>query len=121
MKKILVAEDDKFLASAYKVKLEKSGFEVRMAGDGEEAVEILKGFEPDVILLDLIMPKMDGFTALEQIRSNPKFARTPIMVASNLGQKEDIERAQKLGATGYIIKSDLSIEDLIKKINQVTN
>lgn len=118
MKKILVAEDDKFLASAYKVKLTKTGFEVRMATDGAEAIEILKQFQPDVILLDLIMPVMDGFTTLENIKSNPVWAKIPVLVASNLGQKEDLEKAKKLGAAGYVVKSDMSIDDLVKRVIQ---
>ena len=117
MKKILIAEDDKFLANAYRVKLEKSGFELRLASDGEEVLDILRDFTPDLILLDLVMPKKDGFTVLAEIRADPKWQQTPVLVASNLGQKEDLERATKLGATDYIIKSDLSMASLVEKIN----
>jgi len=120
MKKILIAEDDSFLASAYKLKLEKMGFAIEVAGDGEEVLEILRqqGL-PDLILLDLVMPKKDGFAALEEIKKNPNWKNIPVVVASNLGQKEDVDRAASLGAAGYIIKTSVSISDLVKKVNSV--
>jgi DNA-binding response OmpR family regulator len=119
MKKILVVEDDKFIANAYRVKLTKAGFEIKMAYDGEEALEILKGFTPDLMLLDLIMPIKDGFTVLAEIRANPKWASIPVLVTSNLGQKEDIDRGMQLGANGYVIKTDLSMDELVTKINSL--
>ena len=118
-KKILVVEDDKFLSSAYKAKLTKAGFEVVMALDGEEATTALTTFTPDIILLDLIMPKKDGFAVLQEIKASDKWKNIPVIVASNLGQKEDIDRGMALGAKDFIIKSDLSLDDLIKKINSL--
>lgn len=118
MKKILVAEDDKFLISAYKAKLGKMGWEVRVAADGEEALEVLQGFVPDVILLDVVMPKLDGFAALAAIKKNPSLANIPVLLASNLGQKEDLDKGKALGAAGYIVKADLSIENLVKRVNE---
>lgn len=117
MAKILVAEDDKFLASAYRVKLGKSGFEIKIATDGQEALDILETFTPDVILLDLIMPVKDGFTVLEELKKNDKWKNIPVIVASNLGQKEDIDKSMKLGATDYFVKSDMHINDVLEKIN----
>ena len=117
--KILIAEDDRFIANAYRVKLEKEGWELRVAGDGEEALRILTERLPDVILLDLIMPKKDGFATLAEIKMNPKWKDIPVLVASNLGQKEDMDRGREVGAAGYIVKSDLSIESLVGKINKV--
>jgi CheY-like chemotaxis protein len=119
VKKILIAEDDKFLANAYRLKLTKAGYEVVVAVDGKEALGTLAGFEPDLILLDLVMPKMDGFAVLEQLRKNPAWANIPIIVASNLGQMEDIERAKKLGATDYVLKSDMSMAKFVDKIKSV--
>lgn len=119
MKKILVAEDDKFLASAYRVKLAKAGFEVQIVSDGSEALEALKTFTPDIILLDLIMPGKDGFATLQELKINSDWKKIPVLVASNLGQKEDIDKATQLGAVGFIIKSDFSLESIIDKINQV--
>ncbi len=117
MAKVIIAEDDKFLLKAYQVKLNKSGFEVKYATDGAEVLEILKTFKPDLIVLDLIMPKKDGFYVLEQVKANPDLNHIPILVTSNLGQKEDIDRAKALGAHDYIIKSDMSLNDLVAKIS----
>lgn len=119
MKKILIAEDDKFLSSAYRLKLTKAGFEVQIAGDGSELLKTLETYLPDLILLDLVMPVTDGFTALESLRSNPKFQSIPVIVASNLGQKEDIDRTQALGISDFVVKSDLSLDVLIEKINKL--
>lgn len=119
MKKILVAEDDKFLSSAYRFKLTKAGFDVQVVGDGSELLTAIGNEIPDLILLDLVMPVMDGFTALENIRSNPRFKLVPIIVASNLGQKEDVDRTRELGATDFVIKSDMSLDNLISKINKL--
>jgi len=117
MRKILVAEDDKYLNTAYRLKLTKAGYEVKMAEDGEEVIALLGEFAPDVILLDLMMPKKDGFITLEEVKKNDKWKTIPVIVASNLGQDGDIERAMKLGAADFVIKSDMSMEDLLKKVN----
>lgn len=119
MKKILVAEDDKFLSSAYRVKLTKSGFDAKIVSDGQELLDILDTFAPDLILLDLVMPKKDGFAVLEELGKNPKWKSIPVIIASNLGQKEDIERGLKMGAKDYIVKTDMSLNNLINKINSV--
>jgi two-component system phosphate regulon response regulator PhoB/two-component system alkaline phosphatase synthesis response regulator PhoP len=119
MKKILVAEDDKFLANAYRVKLTKSGFDVQLASDGSEVIKLLPIFLPDLLILDIIMPVKDGFTTLSEIKSNPAYKDLPIIVASNLGQKEDVDKAMSLGATDFIVKSDLHLEDLITMVNKL--
>ncbi len=120
MAKVLVVEDDRFLVSAYRAKLEKSGYEVQIASDGDEALAVLKTFTPDVILLDLVMPRRDGFSTLEEIKKDARLDKIPVIVTSNLGQKEDIDKAMALGANDYIIKSDLSIEELVGKIQKVS-
>lgn len=119
MKKILIAEDDKFLVNAYRVKLTKEGFEIRIAKDGEETINALSGFMPDLILLDLVMPVKDGFAVLQELKANPQWKSIPVLIASNLGQKEDIDKGMALGASDYIIKSDLSMADLISKIKSL--
>lgn len=116
MAKILVAEDDKFLATAYKTKLTSAGFEVKVVIDGEEALRELTNFAPDILILDLKMPKVDGFYLLETLKKNAQ-AHPPIIVASNSGDKPDIERAMALGAADYVVKSNLSMKGLIEKIN----
>jgi DNA-binding response OmpR family regulator len=116
MSKILVAEDDKFLANAYRVKLTKEGFNIQLASNGEEVLKTLQTFNPDIILLDLMMPKIDGFIVLQILRTTDQWREIPVIITSNLGQKEDIEKGMKLGATDYIVKSDTSIDDIIAKI-----
>ena len=119
MTKILVAEDDKFLANAYRVKLSKAGYEIKIASDGQEAIDSLETFTPDVILLDLIMPVKDGFAVLEELKRNDKWKNIPVIVASNLGQKEDIAKSMALGAADYIVKSQIPINDVLVKINNI--
>lgn len=116
MQKILVAEDDQFLAKAYSLKLGREGFEVKVVGDGDGTIAALDSFQPKLLILDLLMPGKDGFTALTEIRKNPKWKDLIVIVASNLNQKEDIDRAKSLGATDFIVKSDLSMNELLAKI-----
>lgn len=119
MQKILVVEDDKYLSGAYKVKLLKMGFEVRTAADGEEALAVLAEFIPDLILLDLVMPRKDGFATLEEIKKNDKWKSIPVLIATNLGQKEDVERGMKLGAIDYLVKTDTSVDDFVNKVKSI--
>ncbi len=119
MIKVLVAEDDRFLIKAYAAKLKKEGFDVLLAVNGEEAVEKAKKEKPDVILLDLVMPKKDGFDALADIKSDPSLKNIPVVILSNLGQEEDIKRGKDLGAAGYLVKSNIAIADVVKKIKEV--
>ena len=119
MKKILIVEDDKYLANAHRVKLSKSGFEAMIAYDGEQAIQTLESFSPDLIVLDLIMPNKDGFAVLAELKQNPKWQHIPVIVTSNLSQKEDINRALELGAANYIIKSNSDLNDLLVKIHTI--
>lgn len=119
MKKILVVEDDTFLANAYRVKLTKAGFEVKNAYDGDEAINVLQVFTPDLILLDIVMPQKDGFTALKEIKANEQWKSIPVILASNLGQKEDKEKGMKLGAYDFFVKTDFTLNSLIEKINNI--
>jgi two-component system alkaline phosphatase synthesis response regulator PhoP len=116
MSKIFVAEDDRFLATAYRAKLSKAGFDVTILGNGQEMLDALVKDVPDLILLDLVMPLKDGFTALEEIRAQDKLKSVPIIVTSNLGQQEDLDKAKALGANDYVIKSDLSMDALVTKV-----
>lgn len=117
MKKILIAEDDQYLINSYRVKFVKSGFDVRMAFDGDEVFKILENFTPDIILLDLVMPGKDGFTVLSELKRNEKWKKIPVIVTSNLGQPEDMEKARSLGAADYLVKVQVSLEDIVNKIN----
>lgn len=116
MKKILLVEDDPFLSSLLKNRLLKEGFDVSLAKDGEEALEFLKLNKPDLILLDLILPKKSGFEVLEEIKKDPQFGKLSIIIVSNLGQPEDITRTLQLGAVEYFVKAKTSIDELIEKI-----
>ncbi len=118
-KKIVVAEDDQFLSNAYRVKLTKEGFDVKMVGDGQELLNLLKTYKPDIIILDLLMPVKDGFETIKELKASPSLKDIPVIIASNLGQKNDINQGRALGAADYIIKSDLSLEDLVAKIKSL--
>lgn len=115
-KLILVAEDDVFYANIYKAKLTAEGFDVVIAQNGDEAIKFIANIKPDILLLDLIMPEMDGFQTLEALRANEKTKDLKVIVLSNLGQEEDIKRAKTYGVLDYIVKSDISIGDLVKVI-----
>lgn len=118
MKKILIVEDDQMVANAYKMKLTKSGFEVEIAGDGKKAFDVLEKYVPDFILIDLMMPNMDGFEFLKALKEDKKYKSIPAFVASNLSQKEDIDKAMKLGADDYLVKVELTIQDIADKITK---
>jgi len=116
-RKILLVEDEAFLSSLLALKLEQEGFEVEKAMDGEEAFTILERFTPDLILLDLILPKRNGFEYLEMLRNDPRFNKIPVIITSNLGQDSDVERGKTFGVIEYIIKNKLSIDELIEKVS----
>jgi len=117
-RKILLVEDDEFLSSLLKNRLLKEGLEVILAHDGEEAIKLLKNEKPNLILLDIILPKKSGFEVMEEIRSNPSLAveKIPIIIISNLGQETDVEKGKELGAIEYFVKAKTSLEDLVEKI-----
>lgn len=119
MKKILVVEDDTYLANAYRVKLTKAGFDVKNAFDGDEAINALQTYTPDLIILDIVMPKKDGFTTLKEIKANESWKNIPVILATNLGQKEDREKGIKLGAYDFFTKTDFSLNTLMEKINNI--
>ena len=113
-KKILIVEDERPLAHALELKFTHEGYDVTIATDGEEGLKLAKASKYSMILLDLIMPQMDGFTFMEQLKK-----KSPVIVLSNLGQDEDKERAAKLGAVDYFVKSNTPITDIIKKVKSV--
>ncbi len=115
---VLVIEDDEFLVNAYRTKLTKEGFDVHFAVDGQEAMKTLETLHPNVILLDLMLPNKDGFTVLEEIKKISSLSKIPVIVASNLSQKADVERCKKLGAHEFVVKSELSLDDIVAKIRK---
>ncbi|TSC85284.1 MAG: response regulator receiver protein [Microgenomates group bacterium Gr01-1014_16] len=107
------------LGRAYKAKLDRLGYDVVMAGDGQEALDVLRQFTPDVVLLDLILPKKDGFEVLKEIKANPEWKKVPVLVASNLGQESDVKRAMGLGAVGFVTKTNVTMEDLALSLRSI--
>ncbi|MFH1632233.1 MAG: response regulator [bacterium] len=116
MAKVLIIEDDKFLSKIYATKLKKEGIDADFALDGVEGLKKMREDKPSLILLDLILPKKDGFAVLEEMKADPKLKGIPVLILSNLGQESDIERGKKLGAKEFIVKSDTSIQEVISKI-----
>lgn len=117
-KKILIIEDDKFLRELIAQKLIKEGYEVDGAIDGEEGLKKIKKDKPDLILLDLILPGVDGFEVLARTKEDPKVSTIPVIILSNLGQKDDVEKGLKLGAVDYLIKAHFTPGEIIEKIKQ---
>ena len=109
---ILIIEDDEVLLRALYVFFHGSEYTIATATDGETAVAMTQRLKPDVILLDLLLPKMDGFRYLEIIKGMAEFKKTPVIVLSNLGDRSDKERAIALGASQYFIKADVELEKL---------
>jgi len=117
--RILLAEDDRFLRKAAETTLKRNGFEVTTAVDGEEALRAVAACAPHLVLLDLIMPKVQGFEVLRSIKADPATSGIPVIVLSNLGQERDVQRALEGGAVAYRIKANLSLDDLVKQVKQV--
>lgn len=115
-KKVLVVEDEKPMAHALELKLSKADFEVVVASDGEEAINCLQNGGFDLILLDIMLPKLDGFGVLEKMKELK--INTPVIMSSNLGQEEDKKKALSMGAVDYIIKSDVPIAEIVEKVKQ---
>ena len=113
-KKILIVEDEKPMARALELKLNHSGFETKVVYDGLAAWELIKKEKFDLILLDLMLPKMDGFGVLKSMRE--KKDNTPVIVASNLGQEDDAQKAKSMGAKWYFVKSDTPINKIVDYI-----
>ncbi|MFA6909410.1 MAG: response regulator [Patescibacteria group bacterium] len=114
---VLVIEDDQFLRDLLRTKLEREKFFVTTAIDGPEALERLETDHPDIVLLDVILPGVDGFEILKHIKSTDRIKKVPVVLLSNLGQETDVERGKALGATDYLIKSNFTIDEIIEKIH----
>lgn len=114
--KILIVEDDKFIGRAYKDGLERAGFKVKLVTDGSQVLAALSEFSAELILLDLILPGVDGFEVLETVKNNDQYKHLPIIVLSNLSQESDISRAKNLGAMDFVVKAGFSMNALIEKV-----
>jgi len=120
-KKVLVVEDELAMREIVVEKLQSSGFKAVQAEDGKEAIALAEKEKPDLILLDLMLPEINGFGVLEHIRKSddPKFAKTPVIILTNLWSKEEIIKTKTLGVSAYIIKAYMTTEEIVDKVNEV--
>lgn len=118
-KVILIVEDDKFLRELISQKLVKEGYKISSAVDGEEGLNKIKEEKPGLVLLDLILPGIDGFEVLSKMKGDPSLAQIPVIILSNLGQKEDVERGLKMGAVDYLIKAHFTPGEIIEKMKNI--
>ncbi|MDF1498122.1 MAG: response regulator [Patescibacteria group bacterium] len=117
-KKIMIVEDDRFLLKAYEIKFQQLNFDVVVAMNGNEGLKLAEKEVPSLILLDLMLPKMNGFEFLKKIKSDERLKEIPIIAVSNLGQKSDKDKALSLGAKEYLIKTDFTLEEIGEKIKK---
>ena len=117
--KVLIIEDDSYISEMYRIKFESENFETVVKNDGVEGIKFMEKNIPDIILLDIVMPKMDGFSVLKTIKKNPKLDKIPVILLTNLSQKENIERGFDLGASSYIIKAHFTPSEVVEKIKEV--
>ncbi len=117
-KKILVVEDEATLQKALVEVLEQSGYEALSAMDGERGLQLAKEENPDLILLDIILPKMDGFEVLKALKEDPKAANIPVIILTNLGDVSSVQQALELGANSYLVKADFHLNDVIEKVER---
>lgn len=116
---VLIVEDDKFLRELLVRKVESAGFTTSIAVDGKEALKKIKEELPRLVLLDLVLPGIDGFEVLRQVKANPQTSKVSVIILSNLGQREDVERGLKLGADDYLIKAHFTPDEIIQKVQKL--
>ncbi|MBP9802482.1 response regulator [Patescibacteria group bacterium] len=112
--KILLIEDEEMLANMYEVKFQNEGFEITKALDGASGLELAKSIQPDLVLLDVIMPKMDGFSVLKSIREDASIKDLPVILLTNLGQDEDVQKGKELGVVGYLVKANVTPAEVVE-------
>ena len=116
---VLLVEDDTFLANIYKTKFEMEGFKVTVSENGDAGLKDIKKKKPDIVLLDVLLPKMDGFTVLQNIKSDASTADVPVILLTNLGQKDDVEKGLEMGAADYLIKAHFKPSEVLNKVKKV--
>ncbi len=119
MKKILFIEDESALQRAASEVLSEKGYAILSALDGEIGLKIAKEEKPDLILLDLILPKKDGFEVLKELKENPETQNIPVIILSNLAESRDVERVLSLGAHTYLVKTNYRLEEVVEKIDTI--
>lgn len=118
-KKILIVEDDFFLLQMYITKLIKAGYEVKSASDGNQALKKAKEFKPNLILLDLLIPLKNGFEVLEELKKDKDMQDIPVIILSNMSEREDVQKCLQLGAVNYLIKAHFVPSEVIAKIEKI--
>ncbi len=113
---VALIEDDPLIAEMYTTKFTKEGYDIKHAADGAAGLALVKQIKPDIILLDIIMPKMDGFQVLTELRKEAAFKETPVVMLTNLGQEEDVQKGRALGATDYFIKTNFTPAAIVDKV-----
>lgn len=121
MAKLLIIEDDVVLQEALRDFLVAEGFDVACAVDGEIGVNMAFAEKPDLILLDIVLPKKDGYQVLQEVKANAQTKHVPIVLLTNLGSISDVEKALELGATTYLVKADYKLEEVTAKIKEILN
>jgi DNA-binding response OmpR family regulator len=116
--KVMVIEDDKFLLKAYEIKFKQSKINAILARDGATGLSFAEKESPSLIILDLMLPKMNGFEILEKLKNSEALKNIPVIAVSNLGQKKDMKRALELGAKEYLIKTNYSLDEIIEKVKK---
>ncbi|MBW6432076.1 response regulator [Patescibacteria group bacterium] len=117
--KILIIEDDRYISKMYQLKLSLEDYDVQVAENGKQGVDKIKQFMPDIVLLDILMPELDGFEVLKIVKADPVTKEIPVLIMSNLGQEDHVEKGMKLGALGYIVKSQYTPSKVVEKIKSV--
>lgn len=117
--KVLIVEDDKFLSELISTKLDKEGFNIALAGDGETGLKKAEEFKPEIILLDIMLPGMDGFEVLEKLKANAELKKIPVIILSNFGQESKVERGLQLGAVDYLVKANFTTGEIVAKIKEI--
>ena len=116
--KILIIEDDRYISKMYQLKLSLEGFDVRVADNGRIGIDRIKELHPDIVLTDILMPEMDGFEVLKMVKTDEEFRSIPVLIMSNLGQEDHIEKGMNMGALGYIVKSQVTPSKVVEKIKE---
>lgn len=118
MTKIAIIEDDQTISQMYRMKFEADGFDVRLAGNGKLGIDLVKSFSPDIILLDIQMPEMDGAEALTAMRKQPWGKDIPVIVLTNMGEEESPKELEHLGVKSYIVKADMTPSQVVGKVKE---
>lgn len=119
-KKVLLIEDDPMVVRMYERKLKMSGYKLSLAYNGEEGFVVLRNETPDIILLDVMMPKMDGLETLKKIKADEAYKDVPVIILTNFGDRsEDVQKCKKMGAEDYWVKANMSLNEMVERINNI--